>query len=138
VLSGARQLNSAAVKTRVKVDGRKWFDGGASCVLFGNVGKLFGGLTTFPDARPDDGRLELGIVTASGIWQWTRALGRTVTRKPERSPFVELTSGRRFTVRFDRPVAYELDGGDRKKTKRLDVEVEPGAVTVCVPDALVR
>jgi diacylglycerol kinase (ATP) len=137
VVSGARNLNKAAVKTRVKVDGNKWFDGTATCVLFGNVGKMFGGITTFPDARPDDGRLELGIVTARGIWQWTRALARTVTRKPERSPFVEVTTGRRFSVRFDRPTAYELDGGDRKKTKRLDVKVEPAAVTVCVPDALV-
>jgi YegS/Rv2252/BmrU family lipid kinase len=138
VVSGARNLDKTSVKTRVKVDGRKWFDGTTTCVLFGNVGKLFGGLTTFPDARPDDGRLELGIVTARGLWQWTRALARTVTRKPERSPFVEITSGRRFSVRFDRAMTYELDGGDRKKTKRLDVEIEPAAVTVCVPDALIR
>jgi diacylglycerol kinase (ATP) len=138
VLSGARNLNNASVKTRVKVDGRKWFNGTATCVLFGNVGKVFGGLTTFPDARPDDGRLELGVVSARGIWQWTRALARTLTRKPERSPFVDVTSGRRFTVRFDRPLVYELDGGDRKKTKRLDVEVEAGAITVCVPDAVAR
>jgi YegS/Rv2252/BmrU family lipid kinase len=136
VFSGARNINKTAVKTKVKVDGHKWFEGTTTCVLFGNVGKLFGGLTTFPGARPDDGRLELGIVTARGVWQWGRALARTVTRRPERSPFVEVTTGRRFSVRFDRPVTYELDGGDRKKTKRLDVEIEPEAVTVCVPDAL--
>jgi hypothetical protein len=36
-------------------------------------------------------------------------------------------------VRFDRKILYELDGGDRKKVKKLDVEVEPEAITVCVP-----
>jgi diacylglycerol kinase family enzyme len=91
-------------------------------------------LTTFEDARPDDGRLELGVVTAEGFWQWSRALARTVVGKPERSPFVELTSGHRFSVRFARPTVYELDGGARTPKKRLKVRVEPAAITVCVPE----
>ncbi len=133
VWTGARNLRRKAVKTRIKVDGEVWFAGRSTCVLFGNIGKLFGGVTTFQDARPDDGRLELGVVTADGMLQWARALARTATGKPERSPFVELTSGRKFSVRFDRPVPYELDGGDRTKAKRLKVRIEPAAVTVCVP-----
>lgn len=137
IVSGARSLRKSAVQARVKVDGTKWFDDPATCVLFGNVGRLFGGITVFPDARVDDGRLELGIVTAQGWWQWLRTLVRTAFGKPERSPFVEVTSGERFTVRFDRPVTYELDGGDRKKTKKLAVQVERKAVTVCVPDGAV-
>jgi diacylglycerol kinase family enzyme len=133
LLSGARNLRKAAQKTRIKVDGREWFNDEASCVLFGNVGKLFGGLTTFAEAKPDDGRLELGVVTAQGAWQWSRALARTIVGKPERSPVVEMTSGKRFSVRFERPVVYVLDGGDRKKSKRLKVRIEPAAISVCVP-----
>jgi YegS/Rv2252/BmrU family lipid kinase len=133
LFSGARNLSKAAQKTRIKVDGREWFNDDASCVLFGNVGKLFGGLTTFANAEPDDGRLELGVVTAQGLWQWSRALTRTVVGKPDGSPLVETTSGQRFSVRFERPVVYELDGGDRKKTKRLKVRVDPAAISVCVP-----
>ena len=133
VLTGARNLKSERVKVKVKVDGTTWFKGRASCILFGNVGKLFGGLTTFVDARPDDGRLELGVVTAEGVWQWTRALARTVTRHPDHSPFVNTTAGRRFSVQLSRPTVYELDGGDRSETTKLKVRVEPGAITVCVP-----
>jgi len=29
---------------------------------------------------------------------------------------------------------YELDGGDKKPTKKLKIDVQPAAVTVCVPD----
>jgi len=36
-------------------------------------------------------------------------------------------------VKLDRKVRYELDGGDRKKVKSFKVEVEPEAITVCVP-----
>ena len=36
-------------------------------------------------------------------------------------------------VKLNRKVLYELDGGDRTKTKSLRIEVQPAAVDVCVP-----
>jgi hypothetical protein len=36
-------------------------------------------------------------------------------------------------IRLDKAVPYEIDGGIRKKTKRLKCKVEPGAITVRVP-----
>ena len=38
-------------------------------------------------------------------------------------------------VKLDRKIPYELDGGDRKKVKSFKVDVEAGAITVCVPPA---
>jgi YegS/Rv2252/BmrU family lipid kinase len=135
VFSGAKNLRASRTRLRVRVDGEPWFDGQASCVLVGNVGKILGGVTAFENARPDDGRLELGVVTADGIWQWTRALARTASGHADRSPFVQTVSGRRFDIRMRDAVPYELDGGDRPAVKRLKVTVDPGAITVCVPDA---
>ena len=37
-------------------------------------------------------------------------------------------------MKLDRKVLYELDGGDREKVKKLVIDVEPGAVGVCVPE----
>ena len=37
-------------------------------------------------------------------------------------------------VKLSRKVLYELDGGDREKKKSFRVDVQPGAVTVCVPN----
>ena len=133
VFTGAKHLRAARTRLRVRVDGDKWFDGKASCVLIGNVGELFGGVTAFEHARPDDGRLELGVVTADGIWQWARALARTASGHADKSPFVQTTSGTRFDIRLQHAVPYELDGGDRKPVKRLKVSVVPDAITVCVP-----
>jgi diacylglycerol kinase family enzyme len=131
--TGARGLRAKPFKARVAVDGDPWFSGKASCVLVGNVGSLFGGIEVFDRASPDDGRLDIGVVTADGVIEWGRTLARTAAGSPERSPFVRVTSGRRFDVELGRKVLYELDGSDRAKAKKLKIRVEAGAVTVCVP-----
>jgi diacylglycerol kinase (ATP) len=133
VWSGSRNLREDAFAAEIEVDGLDWYDGRATCILLGNVGDLFGGVTVFPDAQPDDGRLELGVVTAEGVVQWARTLARTAAGDPTRSPFVRATSARSVKVRLDRKVRYELDGGDRTKVKTFEVEVEPGALRICVP-----
>jgi diacylglycerol kinase family enzyme len=118
---------------RIEVDGRAWFKGKASCLLVGNLGDVIGGISAFADARPDDGLLNIGVVTASGALDWVRTLGRSVVGDVKESPFVETTTGRTFDVRLDKAVPYEIDGGVRKKAKRLKCKVEPGAITVCIP-----
>jgi len=102
-------------------------------VLAGNVGALFGGVTVFPEAEPDDGSLEVAIVTATNLLEWSRVFLRTARSQPADSPFVRVVPARSVRVRFDRPVPYELDGGDRPPTDRLKIDVEPLAVSVCVP-----
>ena len=103
-------------------------------MLAANVGKVIGNVTVFPDASATDGLLEVGVVTAKGRWQWTRTLARTAAGQAPASPFVETARGRKIDIRFSRPVPYELDGGDRKKTKRLRIAVHAEAIAICVPE----
>jgi YegS/Rv2252/BmrU family lipid kinase len=133
VWSGSRNLRTDGFGAEIVVDGADWYEGRATCVLFGNLGDIFGGVDVFPDARPDDGMLELGIVTAEGLVEWARTLARTAVGDPNRSPFVRTTKARSVKVRLDRKVRYELDGGDRSKVKSFKVKVEAGALTVRVP-----
>ncbi|RGC67726.1 Diacylglycerol kinase [Micromonospora sp. MW-13] len=133
VWTGLRHVRGELVRTRIRVDGSDWFDGEASCVLFGNVGTITGGIPAFDDARPDDGALEVGVATASGAVDWARTLGRMAAGRSEESPFVRITRGRRIRVRFAAPKTYELDGGARERVTRLKVRVVPGALTVCCP-----
>ena len=134
IWAGARHLSEPAARVRIKVDGTKWFEGEASCVLVANVGKIIGGIAAFKEARPDDGRLELGVVTATGLADWARTMGRAAVGQPDRSPFVQTTSGREFDVKSDRKLVCEVDGGDRKPTKRFRIQIEPGAVEIAVPE----
>jgi diacylglycerol kinase (ATP) len=133
VWTGIRNLGERRFRAVIKVDKKQWFKGKASCVLVGNVGKLFGGIQVFEDAKLDDGRLQLGVVTAQGPLQWVRALARTALGTAKASPFVEMTSARKITIKFDRAIRCELDGGSRHKVRRVTIAVEPSAVTICVP-----
>jgi hypothetical protein len=118
---------------KIRVDGTVWFKGKASSVLFGNVGKIFGGLEVFPAASPTDGMLEVGVVTAKSAWQWLRVFSRVAVGHLDRSPFIQTTKGKKIVVELDHKTPYELDGGARGSTTRLKVRVEAGAVDVCVP-----
>ena len=132
---GVRAMRARAVPMKVRVDGATWFDGAASAVLIGNVGTVTGGFKVFPDASDHDGMLEVGVVTAQSVWQWLRVLSRVARGRPEVSPFVQVTRGKKIVVRLSRKRAYEIDGGVRSAAKRLKVRVERGAITVRVPRA---
>lgn len=133
IAAGAASLASKPVKARVKMDGELLYRGPVSCVLAGNVSKIVGGVKVFPAARPDDGILDLGIVTARNPAQWATVFGRLASGDGAESKFVHITSGKKFTVAFDRPVRYQLDGGARKPITKLRLKVHPAAITVCVP-----
>jgi diacylglycerol kinase (ATP) len=131
--TGARNLGASRVKATIEVDGERFFAGRVSCVLIGNVGKVLGGIKAFPEAQPDDGLLDLGVVTAKNPAQWARTLGKLALGRAEQSPFVEVTRGKQAQIRFARKIPYELDGGARTKARKLRIEVSPGSITVCVP-----
>jgi YegS/Rv2252/BmrU family lipid kinase len=134
VWTGAKNLKDTKRRARIDIDGERWFSGRTTCVLVGNVGKIAGGLPVFEQARTDDGRLEVGVVTAESVWEWARTLGRTAVGQADRSPFVRMTTASRIDVRLDRKAPYELDGGDRKPKKRLRFKAHPAAITICVPE----
>jgi diacylglycerol kinase (ATP) len=134
VVTGAGNVRVDPFRARVKIDRTTWFDGDATSVLVGNVGTIMGGIEAFEHARPDDGVLEVGVVTAEGAVEWARILGRAAVGSAERSPFVRTVSAKRVRIKLDREMPYELDGGDRPPTARLKVDVEPGALPVCVPE----
>jgi diacylglycerol kinase (ATP) len=133
VWTGSKNLRGKPFRAKIAIDGTTWYSGAASCILVGNVGHLFGGVDVFQDARPDDGRLEIGVVKADGITDWVRTLARTAVGQADKSPLVRATSAKKIKVELDRKVLYEIDGGDRVKVKSFTIKVEPKAVTVCVP-----
>jgi diacylglycerol kinase (ATP) len=132
IWTGMRHVEDRAVEVNVRVDGQTWYAGPATCVLFGNVSRITGGIQAFDDARPDDGVLQVGVTTADGALDWARTMSRMALDRSEHSPFVQVTKGRKIQVEFDRKTEFEMDGGARGKAKTLKAKIVPGAIEVNV------
>jgi diacylglycerol kinase (ATP) len=130
--SSLKAMQAKRVAMKIRIDGAAWFKGKASCVV-GNIGTVTGGLKVFDKAQPDDGVLEVAVVTARQMRQWLQVLSRVVPGHLDRSPLVKTTRGRKVVVELKRKRPYELDGGARRKSKRLNVRVKKRAITLCVP-----
>jgi diacylglycerol kinase (ATP) len=119
--------------TKIEIDGTTFFEGRVSCVLVGNSGSLKGGVKAFPDATSTDGRLHVAAVTAVGMREWASLMVTAVLRKQRWSSHSEIGEGTSITVTFDRKRRFELDGGVKGRSKKLEFEIRPRSLVVCAP-----
>jgi diacylglycerol kinase family enzyme len=132
VLSALRHLHHRPMKVRIRLDDGQPLRRRARTVLVANVGRLQGGVPLLPDARPDDGCLDVAVITPHTIGHWL-ALAWGVLRRQRRVARMETFRARRVEVRSDRPQARELDGDLIEPDRGLAVAVRPGALWVCLP-----
>ena len=131
-LSGLRHLGARPVRATVRADGGPVLRRRASSVLIGNVGALQGGVTLLPGAEPDDGVLDLLVLTARGLAGWAALVTDLLLRR-RRTRHVARIAFRDLHVVLDRPQLWELDGEVVGRTRQLRVTVRPGALLVRVP-----
>ena len=120
-------------QAEVTIDGAPFYDGSSTCVLVGNIGTLKGGLVAFPDASPHDGRLDVAVVTAVGLREWGAVLISAARRRQASSGHAHLGQGTDIVVRLDGKHRFELDGGCKGTTKRLQFGIRPQSLVVCAP-----
>lgn len=130
VMSGAKNLKSDLVGTTITIDGDRWFAGRSTMVLVGNFGEISGGIEVFPDAQPDDGLLDIAVMSATTFRDWASIGWRLLRRKPQKLELARRARGARIVVTHSRPRIYELDGEDRPAARELVFSVEPSALTI--------
>ncbi|WP_411108653.1 diacylglycerol kinase family protein [Streptomyces sp. c-19] len=147
VVSAVRHLGDPRMRLSLRLDGGTPLERRARMVVIGNVGTLQGGLPLLPEARPDSGRLEVVLLDPRGVTGWLAAAGYLASRAPggrrrrasgavERAlahGALEYFGAARIDLRFARPQPRELDGDVFPAGTRLTVEVESGALLVCLP-----
>jgi YegS/Rv2252/BmrU family lipid kinase len=136
VLSGFKHLRRRVTRFRLRLDDRPPVERTGQGVLVGNLGRLQGGLPVMPDARPDDGLLDVAVLQTRTVADWLALAVRVLLRRRHKDPQLELFTARRIEIDCDRPQPVERDG-DPLDTPRdhLVIEVVPGALTLCVPPA---
>jgi diacylglycerol kinase (ATP) len=136
VVSGLRNLRRRATRFRLRLDDRPPLERTGQGVLVGNLGRLQGGLPVMPDARPDDGQLDVAVLQTRTVADWLALAARVLLRRRRKDPQLETFQARRVEVHCDRRQPVERDG-DPLDTPRdhLVIEVVPKALTLCVPPA---
>ncbi len=116
--TGVRHVRDGAVPMTVTVDGADWYAGAASCVLFGNVGTITGGIRAFDDARParrPAGGRRGHRRGCAGMGAHPRPDGhRAVRRLAVHQDHV----GSEVRVKLAEPLTYEIDGGARARDRQ--------------------
>lgn len=132
VLSGLRHLRDRAFAVQVSVDGETTRHR-ARMVLVGNVGSLQGGIQVLPDARPDDGTLDVAVLAPRRLRDWLHIAWHVIRRSRRTDARLVRRSGRRIEIHADRAVARELDGDPVAPGRELTITADPGAVLIRGP-----
>jgi YegS/Rv2252/BmrU family lipid kinase len=133
VQAGLRTLRRApVVDVEVELDGRRRRARSVG-VLVGNVGRLTGGVALLPDARPDDGRLDVAVLTPDGLLAWAGLAVRVLLRRTPKPRHLQVETAQQVVLRWANAVPVEVDG-DALPGWRVEVafDVRPGALLVCV------
>lgn len=101
-------------------------------VLFGNVGKLQGGVAVLPEARIDDGQLDTLVVAPRGITGWAGVVAGMVTRGSVGGGNVAYHQGTQVDVQLATPTRAQVDGDGVGYVTRIAGRIVPKALTVRV------
>ena len=132
-LAGARAMRDVErQRITLELDGRSEVVSGIGVVV-GNVGTLTGGIVLMPDAEPDDGMLDVAILTPRRWFQWI-GLGVNVVAGRRPQPWqLQRRRAAEIVVRWPAQVPVEIDGDLRDPAEVLTFTMSARALDVCVP-----
>ncbi|HEY0699549.1 MAG TPA: diacylglycerol kinase family protein [Micromonospora sp.] len=127
-----RHLRDRPMRVSIRIDGQPPLRRRARTVLVANVGRLQGGVRLLTEAEPDDGYLDVAVLTPRTVGHWLR-LGWAVLRRRDRVPRMEVFRGRRVEITSNRAQPRELDGDLIEPGRTLRARIRPRCLWLCVP-----
>ena len=130
--AGARHALGPHTTFELRLDGAP-LTRRARSVVVGNAGLLPGGFALLPDARLDDGLLDVGILAPSSPLGWARVAYRIMAGSRHEDGQLERYRARRIEIRAAGELPREVDGEVIEPGRSLTVTVAPAALLVRVP-----
>jgi diacylglycerol kinase (ATP) len=132
-VAAGKALGRLPVRMTVQLDSNRPVRRHAMVCVIGNVGRLQGNLTLIPGASPDDGLLDLYVASPRQLRHWVKLAFRLITRRAKKDDQVDQRKGKSVRIVIDGKDHYQLDGDVVGESTTLDAEIQPGALTICVP-----
>jgi YegS/Rv2252/BmrU family lipid kinase len=132
VVSAAKHLRGRRISVTITIDDSEPLERRVRTVLVGNVGKLQGGLMLLPDARVDDGVLDIAVIAPRNALDWARLTGRVLRRADVPDRRMERIRGKHVVIEASRAQPRQLDGDLIEDGETMDIQIEAGALAVRV------
>jgi YegS/Rv2252/BmrU family lipid kinase len=132
-MSGAVHLALPPVRFTIRLDDGAPIEREARSVVAGNSGLLPGGFSLLPDARLDDGLLDVGVLAPHGPFGWTRLAARVLTHSHRQDRMLERFKARKVEIAAQALLPREVDGELVSAGHALTVAIAPSALTVRMP-----
>jgi len=129
---GTRYLRGCHAAFRISLDGAPLATSARSVVV-GNAGLLPGGFTLLPDARLDDGQLDVCVLAPSSLPDWGVVARRVLTASRRDDRRLARYRARRVEIHADRDLPRQIDGEVIAPGRELTVTVLPRSLLVRVP-----
>jgi diacylglycerol kinase family enzyme len=132
LMGAAKHLRDRPMRLSITIDDKPPVRRRARSVLIANVGRLQGGVTLLTEAEPDDGWLDVAVLTPRTLGHWA-ALAWALARRRGSVPRMEVFRGRRIEITSNRSQPRELDGDLIEPGRSLLAEIKPESLWLCVP-----
>jgi diacylglycerol kinase (ATP) len=133
VVAGARLLRGHQTRITIRMDGEPVVHRRVRSVIVGNCGELTGGVRLLPDARPDDGWLDVVTVAPRNIVGWAGVVAAIVSGSRHGHPLVERFRCRQVDIRAERPLPVQIDGDPAGIARALSAGLDPLGLVVRYP-----
>jgi diacylglycerol kinase (ATP) len=149
--AGVRLIPKAEpFRIRYSIAGRPERSAHVSTVLVANCGLLPGNLQFLPDAKIDDGILDIAVLQPKGVLGWLKiwrrvtwengvlrrsAVGRRIIKltEPNNERTMTTLRSRDIRIALEHPTEFELDGDDYGKVTSVFMHVDARSLRVRVP-----
>ena len=130
VEAGIRKLPGKPVRAIVTVDDRHPVRRRIRSVMIGNCGRIMGGIEIFPEAKIDDGVMDLLVLAPRGRFGWLGVIAGIFGRKKNKRESAEYFKGKTAEVTLEVDEEFQLDGDHVGTGKHLSIRLDPGALKV--------
>jgi diacylglycerol kinase (ATP) len=130
VEAGIRKLPGKPVRAAISVDGGAPVRRRIRSVMIGNCGRIMGGIEIFPEAKVDDGVLDLLILAPRGRLGWLGVVAGIFGRNKSETESVEYFQGKSAEITLEQEQEFQLDGDHLGTGTHLAVTVEPDALKI--------
>ncbi len=127
-----KYLRNRPMRVRIVLDGGAPMPRRPRTVIVGNVGRLQGGVRLLSEASPDDGKLDVAILSPRTLGHWV-TLGWAVIRRRQRVPRMEVYRAERVEIISNHVEPRQLDGDLIEPGRTMKIHIQHRALLLCVP-----